>query len=54
MSNLSELRELNKNNEREKIVIKTSVIGIITNVFWRRSRLALDYFLIRLLLFSMR
>ena len=33
MSNLSELRELNKNNEREKIVIKTSVIGIITNVF---------------------
>ena len=34
MSNLSELRELNKNNEREKIVIKTSVIGIITNVFF--------------------
>lgn len=33
MSNLSELRELNKNNEREKIVIKTSVIGIITNIF---------------------
>lgn len=33
MSNLSELRELNKNNEREKIVIKTSVIGIITNFF---------------------
>lgn len=34
MSNLSELRELNKNNEREKIVIKTSVIGIITNIFF--------------------
>ena len=54
MSNLSELRELNKNNEREKIVIKTSVIGIIINIFLRRSRLALDYSLIRLLLFSMR
>lgn len=34
MSNLSELRELNKNNEREKIVIKTSVIGIIINIFF--------------------
>ena len=33
MSNLSELRELNKNSKRERIVIKTSVIGIITNVF---------------------
>ena len=33
MSNLSELRELNKNSKSERIVIKTSVIGIITNVF---------------------
>ena len=33
MSNLRELRELNKNSKRERIVIKTSVIGIITNVF---------------------
>ncbi|MFC2702576.1 MAG: cation diffusion facilitator family transporter [Candidatus Nanosyncoccus sp.] len=32
MTALSELRKINKNDEREKIVVKTSVIGVVTNI----------------------
>lgn len=32
MTALSELRKINKNDEREKIVVKTSAIGIVTNI----------------------
>ncbi len=32
MTVLSELREINKNDEREKVVIKTSIVGIVANV----------------------
>ena len=32
MTALSELREINKNDEREKVVIKTSIVGIVANV----------------------
>lgn len=32
MTTLSELRKINKNDEREKIVVKTSVIGVVTNI----------------------
>ena len=32
MTALSELRNINKNDEREKIVVKTSAIGVVTNI----------------------
>lgn len=32
MTALSELRKINKNDEREKIVVKTSVIGVVANI----------------------
>lgn len=32
MTALSELRKINKNDEREKIVVKTSAIGVVTNI----------------------
>ena len=32
MTALSELRKINKNDEREKIVVKTSTIGVVTNI----------------------
>ena len=32
MTTLSELRKINKNDEREKIVVKTSAIGVVTNI----------------------
>ena len=32
MTALSELRKINKNDEREKNVVKTSVIGVLTNI----------------------
>lgn len=32
MTALSELRKINKNDEREKNVVKTSVIGVVTNI----------------------
>lgn len=32
MTALSELRKINKNDEREKIVVKTSAIGVATNI----------------------
>lgn len=32
MTALSELRKINKNDEREKNVVKTSVVGVVTNI----------------------
>lgn len=44
MTALSELRKINKNDEREKIVVKTSAIGVVTNILLAVFKMVIGLF----------